>query len=206
MKNIILKMFGLILLIGLAVVGCTKDSDAFDDLIDTREYPVEVTNIVPIDFIHKMVVLGMPIFKGENPPNIEGVYKLNQLVLLNSNITDDLVGYDFDDVEIYINKQYNDLSLMMNYKCGCNDVRDIEACIIGDGRYFTIFAKVTVMENNSPASYICVMSGKIINFGIIDTYISRFMFDDFGDSRCCLIEIGEGRVLIDKDRFSERID
>ncbi|MEN8137051.1 MAG: hypothetical protein ABFR62_01325 [Bacteroidota bacterium] len=206
MKKLIQILFIPILIIGMSLVSCTKDSDVVGGSSDDPEYPREVTDIVPLDFIHKMKANNMHIFKGENPPMIEGTYRISPVVLECSNVEADVAGCAFNDVEVTFSQQDNmHLAVDVSYKCGDVTVTCAEASVIGDEFNFTVFTKITMSVGNSPADYVCSISGEMVNGGISGLYIARFMHDDYGDPLDCLIECGKGRVLYDFDGFSERV-
>ena len=203
MKNLVIKIFGLILLIGLAVIGCTKDKGIA--VGGENELPTRVVNLVSIEIIRNMEELGMPINVGEKPPNIEGTYHIGLCALLNSSIAGDVEGCIFDDFEIvFHNQNTENLSIKIDYLCGLDKLEGVDAFIVGNNNKFTVFAKITLHEDYSAAAYICALSGEVSPQGILDTHISHFMVDDGGDPLNCHIENGKGRVLFDRDGFSEK--
>ena len=81
----------------LTVIGCSK-SDDNDSKKNKDKNDVEVTNfnipkeakaILPDKTLTEMVANGMTIHEGTNPPNIEGIYLLDNLKFLYTSDPDD---------------------------------------------------------------------------------------------------------------------
>ncbi len=207
MGKLILKWAVLITVVSLMSIGCKKD-DEKPVQVEENGLTVDINNLVPDSILNEMKNLGMPINTGGNPPNIENSYLVTPFVLLNSNRPSDNIGTTFADYKVKFHDQDNEnLKISVDFVNGPESGNGIGAFIVGDDNEFSIFAEMVARRSNlDSASFVNVISGKIVEGGVENLYYANFMLDNNGNSNGIWIENGEGRVLYDKDGFSEEIE
>ncbi len=168
----------------------------------------EIVDLVPQDILDEMQQLGMILYGGENPPNIEGIYLLDSTTLLNSNISSDTPGKIYKDETITFRNQNGEnltieclLSTNTSYGSGYGSYT------VGEGNLFSVFVKVLNVhtDSNDSTFAVRVYSGEMEETGIRNLHFALFMLDDFGDPNGHFIDIGQGRVFYDGDYFSEKL-
>ena len=184
------------------VVGsCSKKDDkpsSYDDL------STNVKKIIPESTYQVMLNLGMPVYKGTNPPNIENTYLASPFVLDTSNISSDYAGKLFSDMYIKFFDQNNtNYTIKINYENGPESASGIGGFISGDSSYFSIFAKMSVIVDGDPADIAIVVSGKLTVNGVKDMYYANFMLDNHGNPNGYYIDNNQGRLIYDGDGMSE---
>ncbi|MEN8137052.1 MAG: hypothetical protein ABFR62_01330 [Bacteroidota bacterium] len=206
MKTLIFRM--LVSIIVISVCSCSKD--------DTKElevYPDEVVELVSSTILEELEGLKMTINRGDDPPAIEGTYIIGPCEFDCSNLVENMDGCYLPDIKVsFYNHVVGDKSLVIshnycfdsNYEGGkCDSSKD--TYIMGEGRNFTVFSRITMHKEVNPAVFVCVISGTIIEEGIVDTKVARFMYDDLGDPLGSMMEVGKGIIFFDSDGLSERI-
>ena len=177
---------------------------------ETYEFTVDnrLEDVLPEEF-RVLIEPYMPIHKGTNPPNVEGVYLNSPAVLVYSSDG----GYDPGKVfaDNYLRFQNQDMK---------NNTIDYEAkevskgstlstesgpgaFISGTGNDFTIFFNTTgiIYEDEYNVSYkeALLISGTLSDSGIRDFYSGFVMVEKSSDPKEYLIDIGTYRVFKDRD-------
>jgi hypothetical protein len=166
----------------------------------------DVTDLVPKEILDEMEDLGLPIYGGIDPPNIEGRFVASPFILLASNRQSDIPGYQFQDYYVTFKEQNDrELTIMMDYENGSEMGNGLGSFIVGDGNRFSVFVEVISENNGETASVVNVISGELSETGINDLYFANFMLDNRGNPSGYWIEEGEGRVAFDSDGVSERL-
>lgn len=205
MKNHFLICIAILFSFALFVTSCDSDDDGAQ--LDENGLTKDITNLVPQEILTIMIENGLPIYGGANPPNIEGEYLVSPLILLNSNVPGESPGVEFPDLELFFRGQNNrDLKVMVNTNVGDEMGVGLGSFIVGDDCEFSVFVEIFVTRNSdNDAKAVQVFSGCLSEDGIKDLITAVFVIDDNGDPYNEFIENGEGRVLYDEDRLSERI-
>ena len=189
-------------------LGCENDDP--EPQIDENGLTKNITDLVPQEIFDEMVRLGMPINGGGNPPNIEGSFLGSPFILVSSNRSDDVAGFQFADYRVTFTDQKNkELTVMVDYEnnssSGSESGSGLGSFIVGENSMFSVFVEViSTHSGGTSAKFIHVISGTIITNGIEDLYFANFMIDDEGDPQSIWIENGEGRVIYDQDGFSSK--
>lgn len=202
----------LVLLLG----GCKDLSFLGEDHTQTGENHAQIEEngltkdinaLVSEDILKTIMDLGMPIYKGDKPPEVEGIYKASPFVLKASNRLNDTVGYKFSDKYIRCyNQNSSALTIKIDYRNGPESGNVLNGFIVGKGDQFTIFTKINGDYGGQKFISIQIFSGTIAEKGIKDFHEANFMIDDKGDSEDVLIENGQGRIVHDSDGMSETVD
>jgi len=201
MKNFIL----LVLLVITTIVGCKKENMS---IVDEQGLTQDIHNLVPDSILNEIKEMGMPIYGGENPPNIEGSYSASPFVLKQSNIPSDLIGYYFSELLFkFYNQNNSNLTISMDYLNGFEEGTGLGGYIVGENNYFTAFMRVSAKmnEDNSTVLLVQILSGQYTEDGIKDFYFANFMIDNDGNHSGYWIDNGQGRIIYDSDGFSEKI-
>ena len=170
-----------------------------------------INELVPENILAEMRALNMPINTGGSPPIIDNsTFKGSPFILLSSTIPNDKIGGQFDDMIVSFNQQDNNkLSLIVDYENGFAKGKGLGSFIAGNGNDFSIFAKIDVESTQQVAGIkaksVYVFSGTLTPTGIKNFHAALFMVDDAGDPNNIWIENGQGRVVYDKDGFSEKL-
>lgn len=203
MKNPI-YVFGFLVLAAV-LFGCKKEEA--EPKVDENGLTREINDLVPQYILDEMQELGMPINGGATPPDLEDTYLASPFVLKNSNIPADIPGTLFADLEFHFYGQNNqDLTIMIDYITSngfyTEQGEGLGSFIVGDECSFSVFVEVDLTINGDPAKALNVYSGEVVNKGIENFHYANFFLEDYGDPNGVFIEVGEGRVLCDQDRFS----
>lgn len=186
--------------------SCLEEHDELVPRVDELGLTKEIRDLVPIEILDEMIDLGMPINGGENPPSVEGTYFASPFILESSNRPSDYKGQSFADFEVTFYGQDNDkLEIMADYKNGPETGVGVGSFIVGNECEFSVFLDIEGMISGYTASFVFVLSGKLVSDGIVDLYYANFMVNDNGDPGGVFIENGEGRVIYDQDGFSEKV-
>lgn len=196
----------LILLLFALFSSCEQEEEMTPRL-DENGLTRDITDLVPQYILDEMERLGMPINSGGNPPNIEDTYFATPFILENSNRPGENPGLRFADYKVTFSGQDNSaLTIMVDYQNGPESGTGLGSFIVGNDCKFSVFVELnSIHSGGSNAKSIQVISGNLVNNGIEDFYVANFMVDDFGDPQNVWIENGEGRIIADQDRFSEKL-
>lgn len=150
--------------------------------------------------------LGMDIFNGNKPPNVEGVISMVPNLLLKSNIPNDApANQRFVDylIKIYNQKSDNSISVRATGTGGSSpEVEEsLDAAISGSGNNFTIYGsyKITVGANSLILAN--VYSGTLEGEKVKNFKRAFIVVDDTRGS-ANLLKKGQARVFFDGDKSS----
>ena len=140
--------------------------------------PVEAKAIIPEKTLHQIRAQGMPIYEGTNPPNIEGIYLLDNLRFHYSSDPGEK-GFTKGDKAVnykYRFYQQNGVKLKSDYralKFGVNDIATGSGAIIsGSGNNFTVFLNHAAHTEGVKNNDITLISGKLTPEGIKDLVLT----------------------------------
>jgi hypothetical protein len=165
----------------------------------------EVKEFFTPELVQVMSDLGMNINTGNTPPNLEGNY-LAEVLLMATNVSGDILGQRFDDTVMKFEDQNNsDLTITFSYDQSKEKGNGIGALIAGTENSFSAFLKVNVTHGPQydSAQTAMVISGKMTNRGISDFQWALFMLDNKGESP--YIANNTGRVFEERDDLAEMI-
>ncbi len=199
------SIYYLFFIFALFVYGCKDD---VSNLVNEDGLTKEIVNLVPDSILTEMKSMGMPIYGGKNPPNIENSYIASPFVLKASNRESDEIGHTYSDYYVKFHNQDNkNLKIKMDYQNGREKGTGMGSYIVGEGSKFSVFIEVNATENeDSKAKLVHVVSGEWTSDGIKNLYFANFMLDNYGNTSGYWIENGDGRVIYDSDSFSPITD
>ena len=202
-----MKKYALLIILILAgLTGCKKDKTS--DKVNSDGLTEEIVNLVPESVLNEIESMGMPIYGGENPPDIENSYLASPFVLKATNIENDYsIGYVFADYYVkFYDQDNNNLSVSMDYINGPENGSGYGGYIVGSDNKFSAFFEVSAHLNGTDAKLVHIISGELETNGIKDLYFANFMLDNYGNTTGYWIENGDGRVIYDSDGFSPVTD
>ena len=166
----------------------------------------DINNFVPQTIIDAMKSVGMPVYTGATPPNIEGIYLLSPDILIGSNVPNEYsIGTRFMDVKIQFSQQDNsNLTVNVDWTEGSTGGSTANCWIVGSGNNFTVFVAVSTRNSDGRISLSAqAYSGTIDASGILNLFSSLFMIENNGIPS--IIPNGTGRAFYDSDGISERV-
>jgi len=189
------------------VSSCKKDEveEVEAPIIEENGLSREINDLVPEETIVTMQDMGMPVYRGANPPTINGNFLISPMLLFASTNPTEDIGHRFNDFDMTFGNQNNqDYTIQLDFVSGSSSGIDVGSYIVGENGRFTMFGEVITTSNGvKQSSLLYVISGSAYSNGMKDTYLAIFMLDDFGDPSGTLIDVGQGRVFHDEDGFCE---
>lgn len=190
-----------VLACGIIFTSCGKYGDYLKGGLSK-----DIQNLVPDSIMTIITDLGMPINKGNNPPDLTGTYLASPFVLKSSNRSGDVAGKTFSDYEVkFYNQDDTELTLTVDYVNGPEQGSGLGSYLAGSGKKFSVFAELNSTYQGHPAKIVHIISGTITTTGISNLYFANVMIDNFGNPGGIWIEIGECRIIYDSDGNSPKI-
>lgn len=162
--------------------------------------PVEAKVIIPEETLHQIRAQGMPIYEGTNPPNIEGIYLLDNLRFHYSSDPGEK-GFTKGDKAVnykYRFYQQNGVKLKSDYralKFGVNDIATGSGAIIsGSGNNFTVFLNHAAHTEGVKNNDIILISGEITPEGIKDLVLTLTVTEK-EDTNNQIMKVGVYRIF-----------
>lgn len=169
------------------------------------KYPIE--KIIPREYLD-IFEQHMPIYYGNTPPIIEGVYLMSPTILVYSTHG----GYDMSFVDYYY-KFFNQATIgntvdfeyisKITSSGGHYYGKQYESTIQGSGNNFTVFFKVTGTGDGIDYEEVQLYSGTIDENGVHNLYNGFVLLDKSDDPYPYLVPVGTIRVFKDGDGWSE---
>ncbi len=202
--------------IALILFSCSTDDDT---LILERQGTIEsVKGWANSEIIDALENLGLTIYEGDTPPNIEGDYQMSERVLEATNVpNDNPIGFRVAKLNMSFTNQNNG-TFTTNFngsQISSTDNSIISTLavdnylensfITGSGNFFTAFFKViSTRESGTEALSIYTISGELREDGISGIRNGLFMLDNYGQSG--YIENNTGRIFKDNDGMADRLE
>ena len=189
-----------------------------DAQICTYGLPSAVDSIINEAQIDNFIKRGMTINFGSTPPDIQGNYVCDSLVLTGSNVAGDFTDgqLDFHRYMNYSYKFYNQtpngrIQISRTQAGGTSSGLGSSAVIIGNGNDFSIFVRIidSLVSSNDGHSIIFesarILSGTISTEGIVGFKYAFICTNKLNDTYNEQIEIGEWRVIAESDNLASRV-
>ncbi len=203
-RNLVLLLAVPMLLIFL--FSCSEDNNP-TSLVEDNGLTREINEMVPDSILEAIDTLGMPIYRGGNPPSVEGSYLCTPFKLINSNRSGDYIGQIYADYYVKLYDQNNkDLTISMDYENGPEQGTGIGGFIVGDNGNFSVFSRLTVVVYGDTAYILNLISGTLHNDGIKDFHLALVMLDNQGNPNGYYINNGDARIFKDDDNMADEID
>lgn len=206
MKKLLLFLIALPLLF---LSACEEDDpEPTQKIVQANGLTDDINALVPADLLEEMEDMGMPINRGNFPPDVSGTYLGSKIIMINTNEVENPypIGFKFPDFKFeFFEFNKFDLTLKMSYINSFERGTAI-GYIVGEGNKFSVFAQTVSELESQEAYFLYVLSGEVSSDGIVDFHFANFMLDNQDDPNDVWIENGEGRVSYDQDGLSEPID
>ena len=162
--------------------------------------PVEAKAIIPEETLHQIRAQGMPIYEGTNPPNIEGIYLLDNLRFHYSSDPGEK-GFTKGDKAVnykYRFYQQNGVKLKSDYralKFGVFDMATGSGAIIsGSGNNCTVFLNQAAHTEGVKNNDITLISGELTPEGIKDLVLTLTITEK-EDAKNQIMKVGVYRIF-----------
>ena len=174
-----------------------------------EKFDERMTQEIPQEYLSKMSAY-MPIYSGNTPPNIEGVYNMSPCVMVYDSNGSFEPGHKFNSVVTELTNQnmsqntltYRDEEIKSDGTVSSSSNK-AEAKIVGNGDNFTMFVVITSNSTNGSWTKIAsLLSGIKTSSGIKDFYEGFVMLDKY-DPDNNKMKIGQFRIINDQDGMSE---
>ena len=203
MKKLLYLIIGIIT--GMLCFVACEEADGGETGSTKDGLTKDIHNIVSDDVLQKIKDLGVPIYGGDNPPNVEGTYLCSPTIWMRSNFSDFVnTSTKFGDVEFTFSKQNNsNHTIFLDYfQPPSEQGKGLGAFIVGEGNKFTVFVELKGTLQGLPITSVQVYSGEWTSAGI----------KDFKYTAVCTVpnqyslKKGEGRSFKDGDGLAERMN
>lgn len=185
-----------------------QEDDAEDDIVkvDITEIPDAVFDFMDESDIQTLIDAGMPIYTGDNPPDIEGTYNFDSFEVFFDEVL--YVGKPLCYYEITYLKQDNPKIEQNFISTDCVDSGDgFRGYISGDGNCFTFYVHVTGFASGCLDYVEAQVSSGCLGDGGMTQYFWGEVIQSLqieGDS-CGLPAVGAARIGTEADGFGEKL-
>lgn len=194
MKKLVFALFALSVLI----VSCSKKDDA-------SAQQKKIDNIIPEKYLDTLKKLGITIYTGTTPPNVEGIYSISPVKSLASNVPGDVPGSTFfANAKVKFYEQNNtdfDIKVLGRSILNIND-SSLSTAISGSGNNFSVYGKLRTYSGANTAVFGVVISGELDGTSIKNFVWGLINIDDSQDPGHAFIKEGQARLQYDIDYTS----
>jgi hypothetical protein len=194
---------------------CNQFVKITDTTLDENGLTGSINEIVPPETLDKLQELGIEINGGNTPPDIEGTYLANPLVLV-KNMASTQIAEQWDMYVTFSNQNNTSLTVNADYTMKSQGAwwttQTMSASgpgsfIVGEGNKFTVFVdgRRSSSASRVTGNTVEIFSGEISSEGIKNYHWAVIMVDDNGDPDNVWIDNGDCYMKKDSDGFSERV-
>lgn len=188
-----------LVVIFLSVVSCTNSDSPATALFDGSR--PSLSNFYSESQLVTTESLGFVLNFGDDPPEVEGIFRFEPIVLQAASDPDDLFGVGSTDVPLNIIFSDQDIGLQTLDVSIVPDIGEelieiTEAVISGSGNAFSVFALAVLPEANGLETRMA-FSGVLTEFGIENFQYAPFVIGGDND---------DVRLFVDQDSLSERLE
>jgi hypothetical protein len=199
------KVFGLSpLVLAFVVAGCMSDGDDTIILPGTKRIYTEgevPADVIP-DIIRDEIEKYMPIYRGIDPPTINGQYLSNTIKLVGSSLRNDAIG------------STNWTSMYIAFKAGENgklafrskennisqaESEDVTVQVVGTSNEFTAYFVAKGVSSDIETTQTTVISGKLTGDGITNYHYAFVMLEKGPDPDNVLVPVNTYRIFEESD-------
>lgn len=178
----------------MGAVACTESDP---------DFPSEVNTIYSEEEILWLEHLGLTMYKGSDPPNIQGSYLLDDLVIY----YDDL-GRDFDLANYtyhFTNQKGDSINVSFSSPGAKDEATNLQGYISGSGDCFNVFINILGKSGDCDYNMPQIISGCLSAGGIIDWRTGLIMGEKTGSTCNTMLTEGHRRILEEADTLAARI-
>lgn len=153
--------------------------------------------------------LGVQLNFGDNPPELVGAFELDPVILQATSWAEDLgiPGDVVSSAELEFSSQnFRNQTVEMGLDAGATGLFAGNALVSGSGNLFTVYLVNLIVIEDSVADGTIVLSGVVTDTGLQNVQWALFLLDDRGDPEDLFLPEGTGRLFMDQDGVSGRID
>ena len=190
MKRLKIWMFGCCCMVVMCSISCDDSSNGARFVLSDDE----------IDWLEQV---GMKMYEGSSPPNIEGSYFLNSLTIAHDDLGLDHFIHDYtysfdaqldDEIKMsYAGPQAGDRAL------------NLPVHIYGSGQCFSVMANVEASSNGCDYNMAQVISGCLSNGGIANWQLGIVMGAKSGQNCEDMLNENHRRVIREEDGLGEKV-
>ena len=168
-----------------------------------------ITDLYSQAQIDALEQIGLVFNLGDQPPNIEGTFRIDPTIVQASTVPfdDGASGFEISSSTVTFSNQDNStltVDLVQNEDTGGSSIGN-GSFISGNGQLFTVYFVTETTIGGFTADSTITLSGVVSDVGIENVQIAGFLLDDRGESDSVFIPNNTGRLAIDEDGFSERV-
>lgn len=219
------QLLNYILILGLLFLSysCEKDKekDKAEELLPDDEFPAIINEVIDVGSMDSISSMGMKLYPGSTPPNIENSYLMSPNVCFNSNIMGVFPGKKFVDFYIkFSNYNSHEHTILVDYINADVSRSNLKSYISGSGDNFAVFTPIKNYFGSDFLEYYqkpkdieiidSVLVIQIISGSLGDNYIEDFTYaffilNTFGNINDIWKDEKSGHINFDRDRVSEVI-
>jgi hypothetical protein len=162
-----------------------------------------INDVIPVG-IQSELALYMPVYTGNNPPDIAGTYLMSPTELLYSSDSDYPAGHIFDDFLMQFENQVSEN--VVTYRGKHIEAQGFEmssrVSVAGSGDNFSAYFRTTGETNNIRTETALIITGTKTFMGIEDLYYAFIMLDKGPDPDGYVMDVNEFRIIKDGDNLS----
>lgn len=190
----------ILLTFSLLTVSCKKENKTAQP-----KFSQQILNIVPLSTIDSLKRWGMTIYEGTTPPNLEGVYLVNNAECTFDNSNAQRLGIWRSDYKYrFYNQDNGKLTISLDYKAtaAADTAKGVGSFVSGNGNQFSVFLQTQGVANGINYKSIYVISGTKTNTGIMNWQDCFQLTQKDSDPSGLLIKAGSTRIFKDQDGLS----
>ncbi len=170
-----------------------------------EDIPTAVQNVLSEEDILRLEALGLVIYRGRTPPQVEGRYLANTVTLVESSFEDPLSpGHRFAPATLVFRDQVGS-DLRVEFQQAGSQGEGVGGFISGAGDGFSVYAILDGISNGIQNQTVQIYSGRLRDDGIEDLQIALYMVRKEGDAdNRLLIPEATGRLVEEEDGLAER--
>lgn len=176
-------------------VACVDSEDSI---------PKQVEDFLSEDDILALESVGMNIYRGSNPPNIEGSYLASTLEVfyddLNTKPSDEMAHYTYD----FENQGGDKVTVGFSAPAANDSATDLDGYISGSGDCFNVFVEIKGTDDGCSYTMPSIFSGCVSSDGIAEWQWGYVMGERVGTS-CGSLKEGHRRIFIEGDELATKL-
>lgn len=168
-----------------------------------KDIPDAITELLTADDIKQIEAAGMTVYKGHKPPNVEGVYRFDSLVVTYDSESE-LVGREVssDKYEFFGQTPEGKINVVYNG----DETSGVEAFISGEDQCFTIVMESGDRVEECDSRELEVTSACKTDMGLGQVKRAGVLKEKQGAGCGELIPVSGLRIVTEQDRLAERIE
>lgn len=175
------------------------DGDGEGDGDEIEDVPDDVNNFLDPEDIEKLEEAGMTIYTGDNPPNVEGTYDLDSLVISYDELGMEGISVGYYWIRYYDQTDDGEIKLDYEGADGSDAGSGLGAFIAGDGKCFSVFVDAEGDYNGCHYKMPSIHSGCKEPNGIANFQWGFVMKEKSGDNCDLLMPEGAVRIVDETD-------